>query len=170
MIEYMYTHDYTDDPPDLSGMGTKKTSSRSSARKAGHVVTLDTNVTLEHHVLVNSIADFFQIDGLIALANNKIRIKGGLPALDSEPFVSALFTEHEVIFQLPDAINRAIGSPSDEGVKDILATIASNHLNGLIVTDGLKKINAVSDFAAKPLVLCEDNYDKKLSSLTTQYQ
>ncbi|RCI09648.1 hypothetical protein L249_3985 [Ophiocordyceps polyrhachis-furcata BCC 54312] len=144
LVRYLYTGDYDDSDGDSmkvdeEGDDSAVANSNSTPRYR------EPNVeSLTIHIKVNSIGDYYGISKLMSLANVKLQNvfppKGyrGIPCnIESPPWV----------LSLPNAVKLALESSGDVELLEILSAETANNISALVVTDDLKQMDDVSDFA-----------------------
>ncbi|KJZ70529.1 hypothetical protein HIM_10073 [Hirsutella minnesotensis 3608] len=161
LVQFMYTGDYDDrDPPKADpSVDEEILEERTSAGATSEVHGTDESSTeslsedvdlppqeyvsaqnLLEHICVNSIGDYYQIAGLVSLANNKI---------------SRLLQEHREdqswVAMLPTATGAALQSTGDSELLDILAAATASNISSLVESSQLKSLDVVTDFTFKVL-------------------
>ncbi|KAK4098696.1 hypothetical protein N658DRAFT_499150 [Parathielavia hyrcaniae] len=135
LVQFMYSGNY-DDPGDSDDdHGTLCADSIPSAPSV--------EAMLLGHIGVNSIGDYYQVDGLMSLANSKIKkLLSDRNANNHESLIAGL----------PAAIEAAAESTGNKELFEILAEAASRNTSCLLLdTEVLKNLSAMSDFAVSLL-------------------
>jgi hypothetical protein len=170
-VQFMYTGDYdSNDPPDddrypgsasfdsdrfpthmidprnapqwtAGGESSTMTATASAPSPTAAASFLD-------HIRANSVGDYYKVDGLVALANGRLKRlierHGG-----SKDFLSVL----------PSAAEEALGSTGDKELRETLASAIGEHIadledQGLLNETQLKALGFETDFAVKVLRNC----------------
>ncbi|PYH44654.1 uncharacterized protein BP01DRAFT_383225 [Aspergillus saccharolyticus JOP 1030-1] len=142
LVDHLYTGDY-------DSHSRIPTIEASSAASASELECLSppgprTDMSLSEHIRVNAIGDYYQVVGLIALANDRIRDL--LQSSNSYKITHA---------ELPAAVDLALNSTANTEVFDILAEIMADGLLTVIEWEEVKSLKSeMPDFAIKVLQSC----------------
>ncbi|RAK70980.1 uncharacterized protein BO72DRAFT_490867 [Aspergillus fijiensis CBS 313.89] len=139
LVEYLYTGGYGSLSTSDNAVGVSQTPSDLESSSSSP----DTATLLLDHMRVNAIGDYYQVDGLMTAANQKIKHLHESSKADKSWVAS-----------LPTAIWLAISCTANEGLLDILAEVTAKELASIIHLEDFISIEPIYEFAGKVLHGC----------------
>lgn len=139
LVEYLYTGGYGSLSTSDNAVGVSQTPSDLESSSSSP----DTATLLLDHIRVNAIGDYYQVDGLMTAANQKIK-----------HLHESSKTDKSWVASLPTAIQLAISCTANEGLLDILAEVTAKELASIIHLQDFISIEPIYGFAGKVLHGC----------------
>ncbi|RDA94003.1 hypothetical protein CP533_5024 [Ophiocordyceps camponoti-saundersi (nom. inval.)] len=171
LVQYLYTGDYSESDDDYRNIDIGKgmmpllcvafcvanqlmpkiQASPATDSKSPPPVRVPTPKALSTHIKVNAIGDYYAITKLMSLANSKItdlfpKVRKGVVFCNVEP--------PAWVMGLPSAAKLAIESTGDMQLLEIIAAETAANISALTVSDDLKNMEDMSDFAFKVIKNC----------------
>lgn len=151
-VQFMYTGDYNNDDPAVDNKGSTAENASNTTGRENSTGTLAASAPVSplaasilKHVRANCIGDYYKVDGLVSLANERVKQLITYPRHAGE-FCSVLLM----------AADEAAGSTGDKGLQEILGTAVGERIEaframGLLDLDHFRGMGFESDLSIKVL-------------------